>query len=92
MNTRIVMTADTAASTIAPRTPALQVPITSSITKITEEMGALKAAAMPAAAPTGMRRRRLRGERLPKRPRVLARPQQICTVGPSRPNDAPDPI
>ena len=44
---------ETAASTIAPRALALHVPITSSITNNTAEMGALNAAARPAAAPTG---------------------------------------
>ena len=38
---------------MAPRTPALHFPMTSSMTKMTEEMGALNAAARPAAAPTG---------------------------------------
>ena len=48
---RMVTTLDTAANTIAPSAPALQVPITSSTTKSTAEIGALKAAAKPAAAP-----------------------------------------
>src|ERR1700734_3766712 len=52
-NARIVTTDDTAESTIAPSTPALQVPITSSMTNSTAEIGALNAAANPAAAPTG---------------------------------------
>ncbi len=58
---------------------------------VTAAMGALKAAAMPAAAPTGMRRRMVFGDTPTTRPRELATPAQICTVGPSRPSDEPEP-
>ena len=59
---RITTTLDTAESTTEPRMPALQRPITSSITNSTAEIGALNAAASPAAAPTGaIKRMRSRG-------------------------------
>jgi len=76
----------------AERTLLSRSPTTSSMVKVTAAMGALNAAAMPAAAPTGKRRRRLRGETPTTRPSMLAMPAQICTVGPSRPSDPPEPI
>ena len=92
MNERIVTTADTAASTIAPRTPALHVPITSSITKITEEIGALKAAARPAAAPMGAINRTFSCDKLSRRPSSEAIPAPICSEGSSGPSDWPVPM
>src|SRR5215469_17388653 len=49
-NQRMTTTLDTAERTTDPRIPAVQRPITSSITNSTAEIGALKAAAKPAAA------------------------------------------
>ena len=60
--------------------------------KVTAAMGALKAAAMPAAIPTDVIRLRYCGFNLAARASRLLTPAQICTVGPSRPSDAPDPI
>ena len=48
-----VTTLATAGSTTAPRTPAVQRPMTSSMTNSTAVIGALNAAARPAAAPIG---------------------------------------
>ena len=56
-NHRITTTLEMADSTTDPKMPAVQRPITSSITNSTAEMGALNAAASPAAAPTGAIRR-----------------------------------
>ena len=52
-NQRATTTAEMAERTMEPRTAALQLPMTSSMTKRMAEMGALKAAARPAAAPMG---------------------------------------
>ena len=52
-NQRMTTTLETAERTTEPRMPAVQRPMTSSMTKSTAEIGALKAAASPAAAPTG---------------------------------------
>jgi hypothetical protein len=52
-NQRATTTPEIADSTIDPSTAALQLPITSSMTKRIAEMGALNAAASPAAAPIG---------------------------------------
>ena len=86
------ITAASAAATMTPESTAWsRLPTTSSMVNVTAAMGALKAAAMPAAAPTGMSRRRAFGETPVMRPRRLAMPAQICTVGPSRPSDEPEP-
>ena len=86
----------TAASAAATITPASMVwsrsPISSSSVNVTAAMGALKAAAMPAAMPTDAMRRQFFGLRRNARASRLLTPAQICTVGPSRPSDAPDPI
>ena len=58
-NQRATTTLETAERTMEPRTPAVHWPMTSSMTKRMAEMGALKAAARPAAAPTGAKMRRL---------------------------------
>jgi hypothetical protein len=60
--------------------------------KVTAAIGALKAAAMPAATPTGMSLRVLEGGSDVARDSTLAVAAQMCTVGPSRPSDAPAPI
>ena len=58
-----------------------------------DKVGATAAAvAMPAAAPTGSSMRRFWRESAVILPSALAMPAQICTVGPSRPSAAPDPI
>ncbi len=54
-------------------------------------MGALKAAAMPAAMPTEAMRLLFTGLSRATRARKLLTPAQICTVGPSTPSDAPLP-
>src|SRR6267143_5473799 len=88
----MVTTLEIAASTMAPSTPELQVPITSSITKGTDDMGELKAAARPAAAPTGAIKRTFACERLRRRPMAEAIPAPICSDGSSGPKDWPLPI
>ena len=91
-NHRITTTLDTAESTTDPRIPAVQRPITSSITNSTAEMGALDAAASPAAAPTGaISRMRSRDSRI-WRPNTDARPAPTCSDGSSGPSECPDPI
>jgi len=88
----MVTTLETAASTIAPSTPALQVPITSSITNRTAEIGALNAAAKPAAAPTGAIRRSFSCDSRKLRPISDAIPAPISSDGSSGPSDCPLPI
>ena len=88
----MVTTLETAARTIAPSAPALQVPITSSTTKSTAEIGALKAAASPAAAPTGAIRRSFSVDKRRLRPINEAIPAPICSEGSSGPKDWPLPI
>ena len=87
------MTAASAAATTTPESTAWSSePTISSMVKVTAAMGALKAAAMPAATPTGSRRRALFAGRPVARASRLVAPAQICTVGPSRPSEAPEPI
>ncbi len=68
-----------------------RLPISSSSVKVTAAMGALKAAAMPAAMPTDVMRLLFFGLSRAARARKLLTPAQICTVGPSTPSDAPVP-
>ena len=76
------MTAASAAATTTPdSTVWSRLPTISSMVKVTAAMGALKAAAMPAAAPTGMSRRRFCGDRA-RRPSAVATPRRS---GPSAP-------
>ncbi len=77
---------------MAPSTPALHVPMTSSITNRTAEMGALNAAASPAAAPTGAINRTLSREKRMRRPKAEAIPAPICSEGSSGPRDCPLPM
>ncbi len=68
--------------------PAVQRPMTSSITKSTAEIGALNAAASPAAAPTGaISRMRSRDSRV-RQPSAEASPAPICSDGSSGPSAA----
>jgi hypothetical protein len=60
-NQRATTTLEMAERTMEPRTAALHWPMTSSMTKRMAEMGALKAAARPAAAPMGAKMRSFRG-------------------------------
>ena len=90
--TRMVTTLETAASTIAPSTPALHVPITSSITNSTAEIGALNAAASPAAVPTGAIKRSFSCESRRLRPISDAIPAPISSEGSSGPSDCPLPM
>ena len=62
-NQRATTTLEMADSTIEPRTAALHRPITSSTTNRMAEMGALNAAANPAAAPIGANMRSRSRER-----------------------------
>ena len=85
-------TAASAAATITPESIVWsRLPISSSSVNVTAAMGALKAAAMPAAMPTEAMRRRFLGLSRATRARKLLTPAQICTVGPSTPSDAPLP-
>ena len=88
----MVTTLDTAASTIAPSAPALHCPITSSMTNSTAEIGALNAAANPAAAPTGAINRKRSCESRNLLPISDAIPAPICSDGSSGPSDCPLPI
>ncbi len=68
-------------------------PAISSIANTTPASGVLKAAAMPAAAPASTRCRLITGSVKPKRrPTESSRLAPTCTVGPSRPTEAPPPI
>ncbi len=85
-------TAASAAATITPESMVWsRLPISSSSVKVTAAMGALKAAAMPAAMPTEAMRFWFIGLSRAMRARKLLTPAQICTVGPSTPSDAPLP-
>ncbi|OGL62061.1 MAG: hypothetical protein A3J27_07285 [Candidatus Tectomicrobia bacterium RIFCSPLOWO2_12_FULL_69_37] len=89
---RATTAAETEARTMEPSTRAFRSPTSSSRVKVTAAMGVLKAAARPAAAPTGTsawtRSRRMENIR----PMELASPPQIWTVGPSRPRLEPEPM
>ena len=85
-------TAASAAATITPESMVWsRLPISSSSVKVTAAMGALKAAAMPAAMPTEVMRFWFAGLSRAIRAKKLLTPAQICTVGPSTPSDAPLP-
>ena len=62
------------------------------MTNNTAVMGALKAAANPAAAPTGAMRRNFSRDSFRRRPSAEARPAPICSAGSSGPSDCPLPI
>ena len=91
-NQRATTTPEMADSTMEPSTAALQLPMTSSMTKRMAEIGALKAAASPAAAPMGAKTRR-RSRDSPKR-RLMsdATPAPICSEGSSGPSEKPLPM
>ncbi len=91
-NQRTMTTLETAERTTEPRMPALQRPMTSSMTKRTAEIGALKAAARPAAAPTGAMRRSFSREIWSWRPRAEAMLAPIWREGSSGPRDWPEPM
>ena len=84
--------AETAANTMEPSTRAFRSPTSSSSVKVTAAIGVLNAAARAAAQPTGTSActRRLFSENVS--PIQLAAPEQICTVGPSRPRLEPEPM
>ena len=90
-NQRTTTTLETAERTTEPRMPALQRPMTSSMTKRTAEMGALKAAARPAAAPTGEAGGvfRARVEAAAEGEAMVA---PICSDGSSGPRECPEPM
>src|SRR6185437_1692882 len=91
-NHRATATLATAARTMEPSTPAVHFPITSSITNRIAEIGALNAAARPAAAPTGANNRSFDRESPTRRPISEATPAPICNEGSSGPSDCPLPI
>jgi hypothetical protein len=66
--------------------------MTSSMTNNTAEMGALNAAARPAAAPTGAISRSFSRESLRRRPKTEAKLAPICKDGSSGPSEWPDPM
>jgi len=86
-----ITAANAAATTTPERTVWSRPPTISSTVKVTAAIGALKAAATPAAAPTGNSRRTLRGARANHLPMAHERAAHMCTVGPSRPSEAPAP-
>jgi hypothetical protein len=62
------------------------------MTNNTAEMGALKAAASPAAAPTGAIKRTFSRESFSRRPSAEAIPAPICSAGSSGPSEWPAPM
>ena len=64
----------------------------SSSAKSTAATGVLKAAASAPAAPTGTRSLTRAGDSRSQRPTTDARPAPICTDGPSRPIEWPEPM
>src|ERR1700749_4543121 len=91
-NHRATTTLEIADNTIEPRTAALQRPITSSTTNRIAEIGALNAAARPAAAPIGANIRNRSRERFKRRLTIDATPAPICSDGSSGPSENPPPI
>src|SRR6185312_16139549 len=89
---RSTTTLDMAASTIEPSTAALHWPMTSSMTKRIAEMGALNAAASPAAAPMGAKTRSLWRDMPNLRAIMEATPAPICNDGSSGPSEWPVPM
>jgi hypothetical protein len=91
-NQRATTTLEMADRTMEPRTAALHWPMTSSMTKRMAEMGALKAAASPAAAPMGAKRRRRCRDKFRRRATMDATPAPIWSDGSSGPSEWPDPM
>ena len=85
------MTAVTDATTVDPMSAAFMSPMISSSANSTAATGVLKAADRAAAAPIGTRLCTRAGDRRSHRPRTDAMPAPICTDGPSRPMECPDP-
>ncbi len=76
--TRFSTTAASAAATITPESMVWsRLPISSSSVKVTAAMGALNAAAMPAAMPTEVIRRQFSGLSLAMRASMLLTPEQM---------------
>jgi len=67
-------------------------PMITSTAKSAPPMGALNVAAMPAAAPQPTMVRRWRGGARRIWPMVEPMAEPICTIGPSRPTDPPEPM
>ena len=82
----------TLASTVAPKASALKVPRISSMAKNTPASGALKVAAMPPAAPQATSSFIRPSVTFVTRPRVEPSAEPICTIGPSRPTEPPEPM
>src|ERR1700704_3025637 len=91
-NERATTTLDTADSTMEPRTAALHWPMTSSMTNRIAEMGALNAAARPAAAPMGAKMRSFSFDRPKRRLMSEATPAPIWRDGSSGPSEWPLPM
>ena len=79
-------------STTAPKDSAAKSRRISSIAKNTPASGALNVAAIPPAAPQATSTRsRSSGSRI-TRPNVEPSAEPICTIGPSRPTEPPEPM
>ena len=72
--------------------PAFMSPMISSSANSTAATGVLNAAASAPAAPTGTSSRTRSGDSRSHRPTTEAMPAPICTEGPSRPIEWPDPM
>src|SRR5690242_15751517 len=90
-NHRTTTTLEIAERTTEPRMPALHLPMTSSITNSTAEIGALNAAARPAAAPTGAINLNFSRDSFRYLPSADARLAPIWSEGSSGPRDWPEP-
>src|SRR5690242_17661683 len=88
----MVSVAATADTTSGPRLSIAIVPRMISATKNDPAIGALYADAIPAAAPQATGSRSCGGVNFRQRPRREATTAAICTIGPSRPIDPPEPI
>ena len=87
-----MMLAVTLASTAAPNASMLKAARISSIAKMTPASGALNVAAMPPAAPQATSSFIRSSDSLVSRPRVEPSADPICTIGPSRPTEPPEPM
>ena len=86
------MSAATDASTTTANSSASKLRRISSSANITPAIGALKVAEMPPAAPHATSRRSRAGGTRTSWPTVEPSAEPICTIGPSRPTDPPEPM
>ena len=91
-NARLMMSPVTAASVVVNSASNENSRRTISKPKNSPVIGALNVAAMPPAAPQATRMRKRASDIRTTCPRVEARAEPICTIGPSRPTDPPLPI